>query len=130
MQYHLIMETTSWPAEWLRGPLTIAVLAVIAAEREPTYGYRIAQALRDAGFGKIKGGTLYPILARLEAEGLIASFWGEGEGGPGRKFITLTERGCVDLQRRANHWRMFVNVSLEILRDVDDATPEPEQESS
>lgn len=121
------METTTWPAEWLRGPLTIAVLAVIAADPEPTYGYRIARELQDGGFGKIKGGTLYPILARLEADGLIASFWGEGEGGPGRKFITLTGKGRVDLQRWADEWRAFVNVSLVILRDVDQPTNEQEQ---
>lgn len=124
------MDMTTWPAEWLRGPLSIAVLAMIAANPEPTYGYRIARALQDAGFGKIKGGTLYPILARLEAEGLITSFWGEGDGGPGRKFITLTEKGCIVLQHRADEWREFVNVSLLALRHVNHIMQECEQEQS
>lgn len=124
------METTNWPSEWLRGPISIAVLAVIANEPEPTYGYRIARALQDAGFGTIKGGTLYPIIARLESDELIASYWGDGEGGPGRKFITLTAKGRVELRRRADQWRAFVNVSLVVLRDVEHMSVESEQESS
>jgi len=124
------MEATSWPSEWLRGPISIAVLAVIANEPGPTYGYRIARALQDAGFGTIKGGTLYPIIARLESDGLITSYWGNGDGGPGRKFITLTTEGRVELHRRADQWRAFVNVSLVVLRDVGHSSVEPEQELS
>lgn len=108
----------------------MVVLAIVAAESEPTYGYRIAHCLKQAGMGQIKGGTLYPVLARLEADGLITSFWGEGEGGPGRKFITLTDKGCIDLQRRADEWRAFVNVSLVVLRNVDHITQQHEQEQS
>ena len=69
----------SWPAQWLRGALELCVLAIVA-EGE-TYGYAISQRLAAARFGQVKGGTLYPILLRLEEDGLVASAWQAGAGG-------------------------------------------------
>jgi PadR family transcriptional regulator, regulatory protein PadR len=100
------MSDTTWPAEWIRATLSQSALAIIAAE-DTTYGYRILQRLGGAGFGKIKGGTLYPILARLEADGLVTASWGEGDGGPGRKFISITDAGRDDVARRIDQWRRF-----------------------
>lgn len=93
----------------------MVVLAIVAAETEPTYGYRIAQCLKEAGMGQIKGGTLYPILARMEADGFLVSTWGDGEGGPGRKFITITPTGRSELERRSGEWRAFVGTVLNVL---------------
>lgn len=95
----------------------MVVLAIIAADPEPTYGYRIAQHLKQSGMGQIKGGTLYPVLARLEADRLIASSWGEGDGGPGRKFIAITPSGRDELRRRSVEWRAFIRVALDVLPD-------------
>ncbi len=83
------------------------ILSAVAAESEPTYGYRIVQDLEAAGLGRIKGGTLYPILAKLEDVGFIASHWGEGDGGPGRKFVNLTPEGRARLGELATHWCAF-----------------------
>ena len=103
------MEAELWPPEWQRGLLEFLVLAAVSAEREPTYGYRIVQRLEAAGLGRIKGGTLYPILARLEAAGFTSSHWGEGDGGPGRKFVTLTESGRARLKALETSWASFSN---------------------
>jgi PadR family transcriptional regulator PadR len=100
------MNEHTWPAEWIRATLSQSALAIVAAE-ETTYGYRILQRLEAAGFGKIKGGTLYPILARLEADGLVTSSWGEGVGGPGRKFISITDAGREELNRLTTQWQAF-----------------------
>jgi PadR family transcriptional regulator, regulatory protein PadR len=100
------MDDTTWPPEWTRATLSQSALAIIGAEGT-TYGYRILQRLEAAGFGKVKGGTLYPILARLEAEGLISSSWGEGDGGPGRKFVSITDAGRVEIARGAARWQEF-----------------------
>jgi PadR family transcriptional regulator, regulatory protein PadR len=94
-----------WPGEWLRGVLSLCVLRVVADG--PTYGYAVAARLAEAGLGSVKGGTLYPILTRLEAEGLVSSSWEAGDGGPGRKFFTLTAAGAQALQERAGQWRVF-----------------------
>lgn len=101
------MANERWPPEWQRGFLDFLILNAVAAEGEPTYGYRIVQHLDGAGFGKIKGGTLYPILAKLEAAGFIHSRWGEGEGGPGRKFVEITVAGRAHLHRLTTGWQEF-----------------------
>lgn len=99
------METAQWPAEWLKGPLTPAVLAIVG-EGE-TYGYLIAQRLAEAGLGSVKGGTLYPLLARLEQDGLVAATWREGTGGPGRKYYSITPTGHARLLELRTDWREF-----------------------
>jgi len=99
----------TWPAEWLRGALNVCVLHVIAGG--PTYGYAIATALADAGLGPIKGGTLYPLLARLEEAGLVTVEWRAGDGGPGRKFYDLTAAGRAEHELTTAHWLAFTAVT-------------------
>jgi PadR family transcriptional regulator PadR len=99
------MTDRQWPGEWMRGVLSLCVLAVVA--QEETYGYAVAQRLQAAGLGIVKGGTLYPVLTRLEQEGLLASSWREGEGGPGRKFFAVTPAGLEALRERTDDWLTF-----------------------
>ena len=99
-------EEREWPTRWLRGFLELAVLAVLS-EGE-SYGYAVAQRLDEHGFGWIKGGTLYPVLARLERQGAVETRWGEGMGGPGRKFYALTTEGRRRLHRERAQWADFV----------------------
>jgi len=56
-----------WPPSWTRASLELAVLALVCAHG-PTHGYDVARRLRDAGLGEVKGGTLYPVLGRLEEQ--------------------------------------------------------------
>lgn len=107
------MDEVRWPAEWLRGVLEVCVLGVLSGG--PTYGYAIAQALEAAGMGAVKGGTLYPLLARLEAEGLVEATWAAGSGGPGRKYFALTPDGLVALAARARAWDQFVDRTRQLL---------------
>ena len=99
------MDDDEVPTEWLRAVLPLAVLSAVAEEE--TYGYAVAQRLQTAGLGAVKGGTLYPVLNRLEADGLLTSSWREGVGGPGRKFFAATDAGRDHLQRRAAAWHTF-----------------------
>ncbi|MEZ0166961.1 PadR family transcriptional regulator [Kineococcus sp. LSe6-4] len=105
--------TQPWPAQWLRGVLDLAVLAVIA--RGQTYGYRIGADLHDLGLGTVKGGTLYPLLARLEETGAVQTTWRAGESGPGRKWYTLTGPGRERLHREGARWRVFAGVTSDLL---------------
>lgn len=102
-----------WPAQWLRGVLDLAVLAVIA--REETYGYRIGNDLQDLGLGPVKGGTLYPLLARLEETGAVDITWREGESGPGRKWYAITASGRDRLRREGARWRVFAHLTGELV---------------
>ncbi len=98
-----------WPSEWLRGVLTLCVLRVLTAGA--TYGYEIAQRLAAAGLGEIKGGTLYPLLARLHTAGLVEEEWRPGDGGPGRKYYALTAAGRTHLHDEGARWSRFATLT-------------------
>lgn len=98
----------SFPSHWLRAVLPLAVMHVLA--KEATYGYEIAASLKESGFGDIKGGTLYPLLARLERDELVSPQWRAGESGPGRKYYELTEQGRAQLDEQTQQWREFSQI--------------------
>lgn len=92
--------------QWLRGVLDLAVLATLRSAGT-SYGYALIQSLTGAGIPDLKGGTIYPLLARLEQEGLVSSEWRAGDGGPGRKYFTITTTGREVLVRSAAGWADF-----------------------
>jgi PadR family transcriptional regulator PadR len=101
------VSTNPYPSEWLRGVLVLAVQRVLL--EGPTYGYAVAVALEEQGLGSIKGGTLYPLLTRLEDAGLVTVEWRAGEGGPGRKFYALTDAGREEFHRESAAWAAFAS---------------------
>jgi PadR family transcriptional regulator, regulatory protein PadR len=107
------MDDQQWPGDWMRGVLSLCVLAVVAEEE--TYGYAVAQRLQAAGLGTVKGGTLYPVLTRLEQDGLLTSTWREGDAGPGRKFFSVTRAGRTALQDRTASWLVFTERATDLL---------------
>jgi len=110
LAYCLVVSSDQpWPSEWLRGVLEVCVLRVLADGQ--TYGYAIASRLADGGLGVVKGGTLYPLLNRLETAGLVTAQWQAGDGGPGRKYYLLTDEGRQELQDTATQWSRFTEVT-------------------
>jgi PadR family transcriptional regulator PadR len=110
LAYCLVMSADQpWPSEWLRGVLEVCVLRVLADGQ--TYGYAIATRLAGGGLGLVKGGTLYPLLNRLETAGLVTAQWRAGDGGPGRKYYQLTDDGRQELQNTATQWSRFTEVT-------------------
>ena len=103
------------PSDWLRGVLEVCVLRTIADG--PTYGYAIAERLSAAGFGTVKGGTLYPLLSRLEVAGLVDAEWRAGDGGPGRKYYRLTAAGEAEQRSTAVDWRAFADITTTFLEE-------------
>ena len=95
-------DTSSWPAPWVRASLELAILGSL--RRGPLHGYALAQSLQTRGFGRLRGGSLYPVLARLEQDGHVVAAWVEGDGGPGRKDYTLTPGGRAHLESRLTAW--------------------------
>ena len=71
--------------------------------------------LERHGFGTIKGGTLYPLLTRYEAAGLVTTEWRAGDGGPGRKYFALTDQGRAELTRLSADWLRFTVTSTHYL---------------
>lgn len=82
--------------------LETLVLAVIGGES--AYGYEIARELGERGVPDVKGGTLYPMLARLAEAGFLGREWAESELGPGRYYYRLTIDGRLELDIRRERW--------------------------
>lgn len=74
-----------------KGILELAVMGVLYHERH--YGYSLVRALTETGSISLKEGTVYPILARLDRDGLVRSEWVESDQGPPRKYYGLTLAG-------------------------------------
>ncbi len=108
-----------WPSEWLRGVLEVCVLRVLADGE--TYGYAIASRLADGGLGVVKGGTLYPLLNRLESAELVTVQWRAGDGGPGRKYYLLTDEGHRELHGTADRWSLFTELTRDFIAGSDNA---------
>ncbi len=70
----------------------VLVLAVLSQLRTPQYGYSLRQALAERGM-PIEEGTLYPLLRRLESQGVLASTWQADGGGPPRRYYELSAEG-------------------------------------
>ena len=110
-----------WPADWLRGVLGVCVLRILADG--PAYGYAISLRLEQDGLGTVKGGTLYPLLSRVEAAGLVDVEWRAGDGGPGRKYYSLTAAGRHRLAQDAGRWARFAALTTGLV-----SSPDPTQE--
>ena len=86
--------------ELRRGSLVLAVLAALKSEH---YGYTLRKVLADAGL-EIDEGALYPMLRRLEAQGLLMSEWRE-EDKRNKRFYRLSRDGAVLLSELTAEWR-------------------------
>lgn len=86
--------------EFRRGAL---VLAVLTRLRQEQYGYSLKKALAERGL-EIDEGTLYPLLRRLESQGLLKSRWRLEDGRP-RRYYRLTAAGERALEDLAVEWR-------------------------
>lgn len=74
-----------------KGILELAIMGALYRDRH--YGYSLIRVLSDAGSLSLKEGTVYPILARLDRDGLVKSEWIESGQGPPRKYYALTSAG-------------------------------------
>ncbi|MBO3738456.1 PadR family transcriptional regulator [Actinoplanes flavus] len=97
-------------AELRRGVL---VLAVLTRLRTRQYGYSLRQALADAGM-PVEEGTLYPLLRRLEAQGLLESSW-DTDGASPRRYYWLSPEGKRVLETMSETWRRQVRVMDSLL---------------
>lgn len=99
---------TRFDRELKKGVLEMLVLKLICAR--PTYGYDLLNQLKDRSRGRfvLKEGTLYPILYRLEDDGLIAASWSQGQGKTApKKIYQATEAGRTENLRRQEVWQDF-----------------------
>ena len=97
--------------ELRRGTLILAVLAQLKVER---YGYSLRQALAEVGL-EIDEGALYPMLRRLESQGLLTSEWRE-EDKRKKRFYRLSSEGEAVLARLSVEWRAMNDTLQNLIR--------------
>src|SRR6186997_2607665 len=91
----------------------VLVLAVLSQLRQRQYGYSLRQALVERGM-PIEEGTLYPLLRRLEGQGLLASEW-QIEDGPPRRYYVLSTHGAELYQELTGAWGSLTSVMDRLL---------------
>lgn len=89
--------------ELRRGTITIGALSQL---HKPQYGYSLVSILKEKGV-EVEPGTLYPLLRRLEKQGLLLSEWDTNEARP-RKYYLLSETGKEVLRRLQMEWASLV----------------------
>ena len=99
--------------ELRRGCLVLAVLVQLQEER---YGYTLRKALTDSGLA-IEESTLYPLLRRLETQGLLVSEWRE-EDSRNKRFYHLSDEGKLILTQLLGEWEA---ITLSLNRMVKEA---------
>lgn len=97
----------------LKGVLPMLTLAALA--RDETYGYELVTVLREAGLDELSTGTLYPVLTRLERDGLLTSRLVASSSGPARKYYRPSEAGLQALADHRAAWAELVAVAALVL---------------
>ena len=128
--YCLVMDDDQWPGEWLRGVLSLCVLAVVAEGGRRT-ATPSPSACRRPVSAPSRAARSTPVLTRLETDGLLTSAWREGDGGPGRKVVSITDPGRTELAARADSWLTFTQRAVGLLPPTPPARrrpPRPERD--
>lgn len=105
------------PSQMLKGTLEGCILAIIS--KDETYGYEISRQLGEYGFGSIAEGTIYPLLLRLEKNGLVTAVYRQSDLGPKRKYYSLTDKGKTELGQFAENYRELSAAVERLFRDVE-----------
>jgi DNA-binding PadR family transcriptional regulator len=97
----------------LRGHLATMVLSVL--EHDETHGFEVLRRLEQKGCGllRLREGSLYPALYRLEKQGMLKARWEAGESerrGPRRRLYRITPKGRRMLQVGRDEWSLFSSV--------------------
>lgn len=97
----------AYSRELLKGTADTLVLSTFEGSEQ--YGYQVAKELerRSNGFFQFKEGTLYPILHRLERQGLLHARWETMPNGLERRYYSLTALGRETLRNRISEWAGF-----------------------
>ena len=104
-----------------KGVLEMLVLKMLVTK--PKYGYQIIQEIKEKSeeIFSLKDGTLYPVLYRLEDEGLVVSEWSEAEGKQvPRKYYRITEEGRAALAQIRNMWKRISGGVNQVMEDETD----------
>jgi PadR family transcriptional regulator PadR len=90
-------------SQLLHGVLDLCLLAVMG--EGPAYGYEMTKRLRERGLSIVGEGSIYPLLGRLERDGLVETHRAASNGGPPRKYYNLSAEGEQALTAGVSEWQ-------------------------
>ena len=103
--------------QMMKGILDGCLLAII--NKKECYGYEMAERLSEYGFGTVSEGTIYPLLMRMQREGLVTSVRRDSIAGPKRKYYSLTNEGQQALNDFLSRWNQLEkSVNAVIKREI------------
>ena len=98
-----------------KGALELCVLALLS--QHDSYAYEIASHLAEAiDMGE---GTIYPLMRRMQSDGLVETYLVESPAGPPRKYYKLTEAGKMSFSTQKAEWAAFSRAVADILGDAE-----------
>lgn len=89
----------------LRGVLDLCLMSVI--DEEASYGYEMVRKLRERGLDLTSEGSIYPLLSRLQKQGMIEGYLVQSSEGPARKYYRMSDRGRHALEQWRHDWEGF-----------------------
>lgn len=99
--------------QYKKGVLELCVMALL--KKRDHYGYEISESL--AKQIDIADGTVYPILRKLKADGLLTTYLQEESGGPPRKYYSLTALGKTEYEKDKKEYLQFAQSIKTMLED-------------
>lgn len=106
-------EPRSSVTQLRRGVLEYCVLALL--KERPRYGFDVVKELSEQGGLLTSEGTIYPLLARLRKDGLVATTWQPSSAGPPRRYYEITPDGAAALNHFSSDWVRFRNAVDRVL---------------
>ncbi len=100
-------------SQYKKGVLELCVLSLL--KKRDCYGYEISEFL--SGHIDISDGTVYPILRKLKADGMLTTYLQEESGGPPRKYYKLTELGLETYEADRAEYLDFAKSIRKLLED-------------
>jgi len=92
-------------SQLLHGVLDMCLMSII--NEEASYGYEMVRKLRERGLDLASEGSIYPLLSRLQKQGMIEGYLVQSSEGPARKYYRMSDQGRVTLRQRLDNWSGF-----------------------
>jgi PadR family transcriptional regulator PadR len=112
------MDLGKWSTQLRKGLIELCIVALLS--RGEMYGYDLVKRLASIKSLVISEGTIYPLLSRLRAAGLLMSNLRESSSGPVRKYYALTPEGEQALALMRAHWAELADGVKQLLESEND----------
>ncbi len=108
-------------SQLLHGVLEMCLMSIIG--EEASYGYEMVRKLSERGLDLASEGSIYPLLSRLQRQGMIEGYLVQSSEGPARKYYRMSEKGEETLSRWLDEWSGFRDSVDAVLNGAADARP-------